>query len=327
MINSINLEHGGQADQLRQQYPEWQGEWLDLSTGINPWPYPVGEIAPEIWQRLPLDSDLRDLHESCRAAWGVPDDAGMVAAPGSQALIQWLPRLRPPGRVAVVSPTYGEHALLWRSLGHDVTEPTEPVLDADVLVIGQPNNPDGRSWPIDRLLDLADRQAARGGWLVVDEAFADADPALSLAPYARRAGLVILRSFGKFYGLAGVRLGILLGPPDLTRNLAAALGPWAVAGPTLVLATRAYRDTAWADATRIRLRQAAQDLDTILAAAGLRLLGGTPLFRLVASDDAPALYERLARHGIACRRFTAYPEWLRFGLPVEMGRLRDVLVR
>lgn len=323
------LPHGGDLDTARRLYPHAPLPWLDLSTGINSWPYPVGPIPREAWRRLPDASSLRALREAAAGCYGAPDPACVAAAPGTQALIQLLPRLRPPGRVLVQSPTYGEHARCWALAGHQVAAvPDLGPKTADACVLVNPNNPDGRRHPPELLLDWAARLSRRGGWLVVDEAFADVVPETSVAGHAGAPGLVVLRSFGKFYGLAGVRLGFLLAAPALAARVADWLGPWAIPGPAIAVGCRALADRAWADAMRARLAGMARALDRLLTGAGLEVIGGTDLFRLARHPDAQALAGSLAQAGIWVRRFPDRPDLLRFGLPGRgMARLERALAR
>ncbi len=333
--SGVTILHGGDLDGARLAFPHAPEPWVDLSTGINPWPYPLPPIPPDAWNRLPARGAEEGVREAAAACYGAPSAAHVAAASGSQALIQLLPRLRAPGTVAVLAPTYAEHAACWAGAGHDAREVAglDVLTDgdgADVVVVVNPNNPDGRTLSVGALLGLAERQAARGGWLVVDEAFADADPAASVAGFADQPGLVVLRSFGKFFGLAGLRLGIALCAPDLAGALRAAIGPWAVSGPGLAVATAALADRAWIDATRTRLAAAAAALDARLAAVGLRVIGGTSLFRLVADRRAAALCRGLGEAGILVRRFERQAEWLRLGLPPDeesVLRLHDACVR
>ncbi|HIJ37402.1 MAG TPA: aminotransferase class I/II-fold pyridoxal phosphate-dependent enzyme, partial [Rhodospirillaceae bacterium] len=167
----------------------------------------------------------------------------------------------------------------------------------------------------------------RGGLLVVDEAFVDCTPDLSLASKVR-PGLLVLRSFGKFFGLAGLRLGFAIGDPDLIRLLRTAIGPWPVGGPALVIGRQALLDQSWIVAARRHLVMEAQALDALLNSANLSVLGGTPLFRLVNASRAWALYEHLGQQGILVRPFASAPRWLRFGLPPgskAMMRLKAAL--
>lgn len=314
-------EHGGGLAAARRRFGGAAVDWLDLSTGINPWSYPVPDVPAAAWQRLPDEDAQGALAEAARAAYGAPATAAVVAAPGSQALLQLLPGLIPPaGPVAVVEPTYNEHAHCWARAGHAVVAlpvPEAVPAAARVLVVGNPNNPDGRAWPPAHLLAASARLRAAGGLLVVDEAFADVAPDLSLAPRADMPGVCVLRSFGKMFGLAGLRLGFALCDAALGARLAAALGPWAVAGPALAIGRTALADRAWLAATRKRLATARPRLAASLAAAGLRPIGGTDLFVLAACDDAARWFERLSRARILARRFGAHPGWLRFGLPPD----------
>jgi len=323
-------DHGGSIARAEARFGRPDLPWIDLSTGVNPNAYPIPPIPPEAWSRLPERAAEDRLRVVARRYLGAPENTPLALAPGSQALIQTLAGLFPPLTVAIVGFTYAEHALCWAARGHRVITVADPEVDADVVIVVNPNNPDGRRYPPDRLLAVAERQAARDGLLIVDEAFVDPTPELSLAPRAGREGLVILRSFGKFFGLAGVRLGIGLGPDRLIRAMGAALGPWATSGPALTIAAMAHSDEAWIAAERKRLPVAAAELDRLLTDHGLKVIGGTSLFRLVETADAPAVFERCARAGVLVRVFDAKPGWLRFGLPPDgaaLERLSAALMR
>lgn len=324
--------HGGDLAAASALFPHAPQPWVDLSTGINPWPYPLPDIPASAWARLPEPGQERALCAAAATAYGVADPALLVAAPGSQILIQTLPFLRPPGHVQVLSPTYGEHAPAWVRAGHRVElvqtlpRPDGPL--PDVLLLVNPNNPDGRIVEPAQLLPLADALAARGGWLVVDEAFCDLTPHLSLAPQIGRPGLLVLRSFGKFYGLAGLRLGFLLAPPPLVASMADRLGPWRVAGPAMIIAGQALLDQAWQIATRIRLSAARQQLETALKQAAIEQVGGTDLFQLVRSPPDRDLFTELGQGGFWVRRFFDQTGLIRIGHPPDahsLSRLCRVL--
>ena len=313
------VPHGGDLAAAEARWGRPAEGWLDLSTGINPLPYPVPPIAPAAWHRLPQHDRLRALLETARSGYGAPADAPVVAAPGTQILIQLLPRLRPGARVAILGPTYGEHAACWSAEG--ATAITVGSLDeaagADVVVLVNPNNPDGRVVAAERLLALADALAALGGLLVVDEAFAEVTPRASIAAEAGRPGLLILRSFGKFFGLAGIRLGFALGASAEIDRLARWLGPWAVPGPAIETGIAALADRGWQDATRARLAADAARLTALLLTHGFADRGGTDLFRLVEHPQASVIWDRLGRAGILVRPFPDGPTLLRFGLPAD----------
>jgi cobalamin biosynthetic protein CobC len=311
------IVHGGDLDAARARFPAAPEPWIDLSTGINPHAYPFAPPHAEAWQRLPLASADLALRQAAARLYGASDTGVVVAAPGSQALIQIIPRLIEGADVAVLGPTYAEHAAAWARCGHRVREiaTLTDVGEARIVVIVNPNNPTGRIVAADDLRGVAERLAQRGGLLVVDEAFADfAAPGVSLIPQLP-AATVVLRSFGKAYGLAGVRLGFAVAYADIAHWIRAALGPWAVSGPALSIGTQALADRQWLDQVSDTLPRDCQRLDTLLTACGATLEGGTHLFRLVAHPGARDIADALGREGILVRRFATHPQWLRFGIP------------
>ena len=308
--------HGGDLGAARKLFPAAPEPFIDLSTGINPFSYPLPPLDPAVFARLPEPAVVERLAAIAAAAYGAPSSAHVVAAPGLQILLPLVAALASPGRAAVLGPTYAEHARVASRAGHGVRDVStiSDLAGVDLAVVVNPNNPDGRIIARDALLALAETLA--GGLLVVDEAFMDVGPVdASLAPEAARPNLVVLRSFGKFFGLAGVRLGFAIAAPEIAKRLRAALGPWAVSGPALAIGAAALADGAWIAATRAHLVAAAQRLDALLTGAGLDLAGGTSLFRLVRTPAAGELFDRLGRAGIFVRRFAEQPAWLRFGLP------------
>jgi cobalamin biosynthetic protein CobC len=323
--------HGGNINAARTLYPDAPEPWIDLSTGINPAPYPVGLIAASAWSRLPEAADLAALEATARVAYGAPPDAGIVAAPGTQALIQWLPRLFPARRVGVLGFTYQEHATCWREAGAAVTSvhALAELADYDFGIVVNPNNPDGRVVSPEQLAEVAQRMAGGGGRMIVDEAFMDLiGRQSSLLPHLPAHGAIVLRSFGKAYGLAGVRLGFAAGPPEDCARLRQAIGPWAVSGPAIDVGRRALADDTWLTETAGRLQRSADRLDGMLLAAGFDGVGGTPLFRLGRRSGAGEVFDQLCRAGILTRPFQARPDWLRFGIPrgaSEWERLRTAL--
>jgi len=316
------MPHGGDLAAARRQFPGAPEPFIDLSTGINPRPYKLPHLPAELFARLPEADALTELAVVAARAYGAPSAACVVPAPGTQILLPLVASLVRTGRAAVVVPSYPEHTRAAALAGHQV-EAVRDIAncgDADLAIVGHPNNPDGRLVDRPSLIALADKLSKRGGVLLVDEAFMDVGPqGASLAPDVLRANIVVLRSFGKFFGLAGLRLGFALAAPALAARLAAMLGPWAVSGPALAVGTKALADTTWIEQTRRELAQQAQKLDAVLtrAGAGLDIVGGTSLFRLARAAAAPALFEKLGRAGILVRRFPDHADWLRFGLPAD----------
>jgi len=311
------LEHGGNLQQACIDYDRPLETWLDLSTGISPYIYPIPAISPALWHRLPIENDA--LLDTARRYY---QQAHVLAVAGSQAAIQALPHLRPHSRVWVLTPAYAEHAHAWRNHGHAVTErdrwpEINELQNVDVLVVCNPNNPTGRLCSPTQL--HAWRQAlAPGGWLIVDEAFMDATPENSISAQASESGLIVLRSLGKFFGLAGARVGMVLAAPGLLDQLREWLGPWTLSGPARQIATAAMADTDWQDVQRRRLQQDINRLNTLLQAANITTTGSTALFSYWQDPRAADLHSHLARHGIWTRLF-ARPSAIRLGLPPPAG--------
>jgi len=310
------LEHGGNLRAAVQAFGRPVADWLDLSAGLNPHWYRAPALPGNAWHRLPEVDDAL-LHAAC-AFYGAPH---LLAVAGTQAAIQALPRLRAPSRVVVAAPSYAEHAHHWRQHGHSMREVAYADLDAaldscDVLVVCNPNNPTGATVPAATLLEWHARLAARGGWLVVDEAFADMAPLDSVAAHSGQPGLIVLRSVGKFFGLAGVRVGFAGAQPPLLAALATALGPWTVSGPAQQVARAALEDVQWHASMRIHLAQQGARLRTLLAAHGIASTG-TDLFQWWPEPRAIAMHAHMAERGIWVRLFAHAARGIRLGLPPD----------
>ena len=307
-------DHGGGLDAARTIYGGARSDWLDLSTGINPQPYPLPILTPDMWAELPDTAAQDRLMAAARALWNVPRHLDIVAAPGTSALIAQMPSLRPAGRVHIQAPTYNEHAAAFRAQGWDVVHEGE----ADARVIVHPNNPTGAIFGGD----------ARGlaPLTVLDESFADVAPQISLGALAHNPGVVVLKSVGKFWGLAGLRLGFAICAPETARALRDRIGPWAVSGPALHIGALALEDRPWHARTRARLFGDAEQMDILMETAGITCIGGTPLFRLYKVKNAEAAQAHLAEHMIWSRIFPYSDRWIRLGLPgteADWERLRD----
>ncbi|HSI44829.1 MAG TPA: threonine-phosphate decarboxylase CobD [Methylophilus sp.] len=322
------LEHGGNLLQAVAKYGRPANDWLDLSTGINPQHYPIPALASALFQRLPAMDD--GLQAAARAYYGAPY---ILPCAGSQAALQVLPTLRQACRVAMPRNMYQEHAHAWQRAGHTVhffeQQPDSDILNtADVLLVCNPNNPTGQLYPVDTLLEWHAQLAARGGWLVVDEAFMDTTPQSSLASHSGQPGLWILRSLGKFFGLAGLRVGFLLGEPTALAQVESLLGPWTIAGPSRYIAQIALEDTAWQLKMREHLPAQSRQLFEMLKNYGFNPVGGTGLFQYVQHTASHQLQSALAKEGVWTRNFES-PHALRFGLPPvsEWSRLEQALAK
>jgi cobalamin biosynthesis protein CobC len=312
--------HGGKVETARSLFPNAHLPWIDLSTGISPWSYPHDRIADNAFTRLPDPEAITHLEVAAAGSFGVADASRVIATPGSDIALRVIGRILSGTRVAVVRPGYSGHVLMWdgapvTAIG--ATDLRAAAIDHDVIVLANPNNPDGRVVGLETLLAVAEQLGRRSGTLIVDEAFADVQPEHSVCPVLgdeRTRGVIVLRSFGKFYGLAGVRLGFVVADGSERWR---AFGDWPVSGPAVAIGVAAYRDYAWQSLQRRRLTEAAQRLDALLLQAGLSIAGGTVLYRLARCPDADAVFRHLASHGVLTRPFSSDPTLLRIGLPAD----------
>ncbi|RRH72051.1 threonine-phosphate decarboxylase CobD [Falsigemmobacter faecalis] len=311
-------DHGGDLDRAIVTWGA--GPWLDLSTGINRTAYPVPALNQRVWTDLPTRADMAALRAAAKAYFDTPAD--VVPLAGAQSAIQLLPGLRKGDQMRMISPTYNEYSAVFQVAGWQVTavDSLEGLVGADVAIVVNPNNPDGRRWSCAALADLV----GRVGLLVVDESFMDMTPEQSLAPQAGVKGLIILRSFGKFFGLAGVRLGFALGDPDLCAQMAHAVGPWPVSGAAIAVGITAMRDQMWTDAAKTDLASAAAQMDAMLPWVKI---GGCDLFALYDVGDAGAIQAVLAAQHIWTRRFPWSNRLLRLGVPAlaDLPRLQQAV--
>ncbi|MGH1447040.1 MAG: threonine-phosphate decarboxylase [Cognatishimia sp.] len=300
MAGTKSRDHGGGLDAAIAQWGGTRDQWLDLSTGINPVPYPLPEFQAHSWTALPDKAAQSALTDAARSFWNVPDDAAILAAPGASSLIARIPTLYPQNQVDIPQPTYNEHAAAFRAQGWDISD------EAGTRVLVHPNNPTGHLWT------SADLTAPV---MVIDESFCDIAPEQSLIAHSNQPGRIILKSFGKFWGLAGLRLGFLIGAPDIIARMQDVIGPWAVSGPALEVGIRALTDHTWASETRARLSVDCIRLDALMTQAGAKVSGGCDLFRLYDVTNAAEWQDRLCQHHILSRIFPYSDTYLRLGLP------------
>ena len=293
-------DHGGGLDAAAAKWGGTRCDWLDLSTGINPAPYPTGKVSAESWTALPDQAAFERLTNAVRTFWNVPEGVAVLPAPGASALIAQLPHVLDGQSVEICKPTYNEHEAAFVAQGWDLRD------GGDVGVFVHPNNPDGRMWTATEMTNRI---------RVIDESFCDIAPDQSHIQQTVKPETIVLKSFGKFWGLAGLRLGFVIGDPEIITRLRATLGPWQVSGPALSIGTTALEDDSWAEATRVRLSQDATQLDALMTKAGAKTVGGTTLFRLYDTSNAQEWQNRLAEHHIWSRIFPYSKTWLRLGLP------------
>lgn len=310
------FRHGGRLREAMAAYPDVREPWLDLSTGINPEPWP-GARAPDsdLWS-LPDPRAVAELEALAGRVFGVTDPERVVAVAGADAALRLLPLLLAEGDVALVAPIYGGHVGAWAARKPLMATSLDDrrALEAGILILVNPNNPDGRQIARDALVRCVEARSAMGRWTIVDEAFVETTPRLSVSDLEVER-LIVLRSFGKFYGLPGARLGFTICNKSLSQQLRAILGDWPISADALRLGLGAYADDAWRSDTAAYLATQARNLDGVLSAAGLGVVGGCDLFRLVEAPDARRLFTGLCGQGVLTRPFTDYPTRLRFGIP------------
>ena len=318
--------HGGNLAEAEALFPGARKPWIDLSTGINPEAYPVGPLTDAAFRRLPAPADLEALERAASRRYCIGAGAAIIAAAGTQTLLSAIALTVPKSRVAVIGPTYAEHARAWRAAGHEVSEVSsiDEIGKATVVVLVLPNNPDGRIVPPETVTMLENRAREMHGLLIVDEAFADLLEAPSSAIAGATLGkTIVLRSFGKTYGLAGIRLAFAISTPDIIERLRSHIGPWPVSGPAIEIGRQALTDDDWLLATRRHVTERSDAFAAILRGLGFYVLDGALLFCLIDDIRAPDLFNHLGRHGIFVRRFQSQPRWLRIGLPPEDSVTRE----
>lgn len=311
-------EHGGDLVWASQHFQVPLENWLDLSTGINPYSYPIPIIAPADWHFLPTKKSLENTLDVARQYYNIPPSASLAIGTGSQSLIQSLAYLISPQPIAIISPTYSGHASAFNHAGFPITFCSSiddmKKTDCRYGIVVNPNNPDGRIFDKEALLRLHQQLSDLGGGLILDEAFADTIPTISLSSHTNQPGLIILRSLGKFFGLAGVRIGFAIGSDPLIHKLQKMMGPWPIAGGILKIVQAALVDVSWVQKMQQQLNVQASAMDQFLWEMGIPTTRSTPLFCLVDHPDSPSIYQHLAAQGILLRAFKERPNWLRLGL-------------
>ena len=308
-MNALHI-HGGRIDLAAVHYPDAPRPWLDLSTGINPCAWPTDSVPTVDLLSLPSPAAIADLEAAAAAVFGTFADR-VVALPGSELGLRMLATLDLPSPARFVVPSYATHAEAIDGAVPIARDAIRTLADG-TLLLANPNNPDGQCDTPQRLLTIA----RSGAFLIVDEAFADIVPGSSLVPLLRpddRA--IIFRSFGKFFGLPGVRLGFMIGPPEHVAEMRQRLGSWPISAHAVAYGIAAYRDAEWIAAARVSIVERAARLDVMLSLHGLQARGECALFRLIEDDAAPALFELLAQAGILTRSFDHSTRWLRMGVP------------
>ena len=257
-------QHGGQLNVYAQHYGISQALWLDLSTGINPGGYFKSDVPDNVLRDLPHDDD--GLQQAASDYYG--SDA-LLMVPGSSWAIQNLPQVllkhRPSiNKVLLPQLGYSEHQQAWLASGvmaefYSGTPSAAQLKTCDVCVLINPNNPSTHLLSKDTVLNIAQQLQQHSAWLIVDEAFLDTRPCNSVTG-ENEENTIVLRSLGKFFGLAGLRVGSVIACDSILTHLNSLLPPWALSHPARFIAKHALQDTVWIQQTRLRLQQQANKL-------------------------------------------------------------------
>ncbi|HAT84790.1 threonine-phosphate decarboxylase CobD [Cohaesibacter gelatinilyticus] len=323
--------HGGDLGWAMEAYGGQKEDWLDLSTGINrrSYPFSIDRALSDI-RELPSTTDLKTCLEAARLAYQCPKDLTIVAGPGTQILINSIPHILKPGRCHIAEPTYSEHRGAMELAGVPCSGFTaiddllaQNIDQRSCVIVVNPNNPDGHTLSSPELLEFSVHLQKSNSTLIIDEAFGDIDPTQSIIPHlSSRSNIVVFRSFGKFFGLAGIRLGFVIGSEEITNKITSFHGPWTASSVALKVGSQALSDLEWHKKERELLTHWSERLQSCLARHGLSVVGGTGLYLLIESEYARRLHMHLAKHHIWSRIFTYQDRWLRLGIPMQDAELK-----
>ncbi|MEP2651908.1 MAG: threonine-phosphate decarboxylase CobD [Paraglaciecola sp.] len=324
------LLHGGQLNQIALQYNIPLHEWLDLSTGIAPTSFPIPTLPGCVWQQLPQPSDA--LINSAREYYQTPH---ILPIAGSQVVIQILPQIAAKqgyqsSRVWIPSVGYQEHYKAWFAAGftlqryHSANDIA--LQPKDIIVLINPNNPKGDIYNYEEVASLFRQVKQQGGLLIIDEAFMDCTPEHSFIRYSDEPQLIVLRSIGKFFGLAGLRLGFVSASDSWLTLFTNLIGPWSVSGPAQYIGQLALADEPWQRKQRAFLAAQSQELAQLLKDTLNVTPTGTALFQTVKCEQSPLIFEKLCRQSVYVR-LCDEKNALRFGIPnqKDLARLKMTL--
>jgi len=326
----MTLIHGGQLQQVAEQFNTPIRDWLDLSTGIAPLSYSIPYIPLNVWQQLPQKNDALD-----ETAKDYYQCNSLLVTNGSQAIIKALPALwrkKNNNSIHVYLPKYGytEHAYAWKNSHYQLHYYVDelPLLNTiqpnSVLVIINPNNPTGKLFNREVIGQYQQTIELLNGLLVIDEAFIDVAPENhSMCSYVNNSHTLVFRSFGKFFGLAGIRIGFLIADNDWCAVFHEYLGPWQVNGPAQFIAQQALRDTSWQQLQKQQLKILRHKQEKILWQVFgheiINAISGCDLFLTLSFHNdnyAEKLYTLLCEKAVYVR-LTDEKDKLRFGIAKE----------
>jgi cobalamin biosynthetic protein CobC len=329
------LIHGGQLQQIANKYQIPADNWLDLSTGIAPFSYPIPAIPPALWRQLPQKNEA--LMQAAKKYYRCEQ---LLVTNGSQSIIKALPALwhafnRQSTTVYLPQRGYKEHAHAWETAGYQLhfyqdNLPAIDLLDENsILVIINPNNPTGKVFSRETIMCYQKKIKKLNGLLVVDEAFIDVlNPEDSIASDVNDQHTLVLRSFGKFFGLAGIRIGFLVANSYWCEIFSEHMGPWQVNGPAQFIAEQALADEPWQQIQKRRLKECRQQqqyfLLEIFGPDIITNIGGSDLFLTMSFHQphwAAKCYHLLCQQGLYVR-LSDEQDTLRFGIATEQQSVK-----
>ncbi|MDF2720785.1 MAG: cobalamin biosynthesis protein CobQ [Paenibacillus sp.] len=322
--------HGGDLTTAQSLFGKTAEQFLDFSSNMNPFGPPdrVGSLLAERWRELARypDPGVRGLRRAIARRYGIGEDSVLVGN-GAAELIDLSVRALSPRSVALARPAFSEYEEAVRKIGAAVVDiplaaADEFALDeqalrqaarqAELVMLGHPNNPTGRL----ANADMLHRLVREGVPLVLDEAFIDFVPNEDSVSFIRIAaqtkGLFVIRSMTKFYAIPGIRLGFIVAHPDDIRRLSRLQVPWSVNAIAQWVGEAVLDERQYADRTRRWLGEERPWLAGRLEALGLRVVPGDVNFILVSISerfgmDAQQLQRKMGELGILIRDASLFP--------------------
>ena len=319
----LNIHHGGDIDLAIKKYGGEREDWIDLSTGINGTSYPWQQSIKFELRNLPSNKLLVNLERAASAAYKVAENTETAAVSGAQQIISLLPIcLKSYNSVAILGPTYNEYEKAFKSSGIKAQTVSEvsKLSSSDIAIIVNPNNPTGKVIAEEILDDLSKKVRI----LIIDESF----KTFSSRRIQKFENVIQINSLGKFFGLAGVRLGFVSGPSDFIKSVRRMLGPWPISSIAAEIGTIALNDNTWISEMEKILLEGSNVLHKACSTKNWKLVGKTNLFHTYATSSSLEVEKQFAAHYIWIRTFDYSETWVRLGIPTskyEWTRVRQAL--
>ncbi len=319
----LNIQHGGDIDLAIKKYGGQRADWIDLSTGINRTSYPWQENVKVELRDLPSNKLLRSLEKAASRAYKVAEDKDTAAVQGAQQIISLLPIcLKNYNSVAILGPTYNEYEKAFKSseIKAETVSEVSKLSSSDIAIVVNPNNPTGKVIAEEILNDLSKKVRI----LIIDESF----KMFSSRRIQKFDNVIQINSLGKFFGLAGVRLGFVSGPSNFIKSVRGMLGPWPVSSIAAEIGKIALNDQAWISQMEKILLEGSDVLHRACNRKNWKLIGKTNLFHTYATSSSLKVEKQFAAHYIWIRTFDYSETWVRLGIPTskyEWTRVRQAL--